>query len=93
MHNALHQTGPADECVRGGGMLSWERAADWAWALLLAAPVLGSYVLARQTSGSVSAAAWVAFFVLIGALHVAGFIFAIRGWAEIVADEIDRPAE
>ena len=64
-------------------------AESWGWALLLAMPGAGAFLLARMSSGWLSTLAWVILFAYWALLIVAGFFYEVRMWAEL-EDEIDR---
>ena len=60
-----------------------ERAERWGWALLIAMPGAGAFLVARMSSGWLSTLAWVILFAYVALLIVAGFVYEVRMWAEL----------
>ena len=50
--------------------------------LLVAAPLILLFVLARASDGVVSAAAWIVFFAAVGAAIVWGIVETVRGGSD-----------
>jgi fatty acid desaturase len=66
-----------------------KEAESWGWALLLAMPGAGAFLLARMSSGWLSTLAWVILFAYVALLIVTGFFYEVRMWAEL-EDDLDR---
>lgn len=66
-----------------------DRAASWVWALLVAAPLVGLFILAKRNSGWIATTAWVGVWLCLAGMFVAMLVYQVRAWREM-EEEFDR---